>query len=949
MSTEQAIGAPDSPPLAVSVMRELPGLARYLSLRGFCNERRSMGPPAWAIVRLRRCTLRPDVTLAAGTKLGPYEIVSPLGAGGMGEVYRARDAKLNRDVAIKVLPEAVAKDTERLARFRREAQVLASLNHPHIAAIYGLEEAGGIEALVLELVEGETLAERIAGGPVPVDEALEIARQIARALEAAHEKGIVHRDLKPSNVKLDPAGQVKVLDFGLAKALSSDGSSPDVTSSPTLTAAATQAGVIIGTAAYMSPEQARGKSVDKRADIWAFGTVLYEMLTGRKTFEGETVSDTLAAVLTKDPDWGTLPAATPASVRRVLRRCLDRDPKTRMHDVADARLELDEHVSLGPAEGVAVATKPRLPAWAALAALVLIVAAAAGWWQALRPRPAAAARVTGFAVTLPEGERIPFDDSPVLDLSRDGTRLVYIGDRDGHRKLYVRSRDRIEPKAVAGSDGAYGPFFSPDAQWIGFFADGKLKKIPSGGGVAMALADAMNNRGGVWLEDDTIVFAPDFTSGLSRISARGGKAEVLTTPDAAAGERTHRWPTYLPGGGVLFTIGLLKGPGNYDDARIAVWEPETRKTHVLVEGGTMARFTPPGHLVFWRAGTALAVPFDSKRRRVDGEPVMLAEKMGGDSSSGVVYAAMAADGTLAYVPGAEMAGERRLILTDRTGKPRPVPVPARSYHYPRFSPDGKRIAVAIGPGHGNADDVWICEIASGALSRLTFGDGNGNYYPVWSPDGKRLAYRSDRGHQGVYFKNADGSGEEEPLQPGARPQLPQDWSRDGSLLAVTEGFPNSDVRTVSLRDRRETLFERAAFTPVFSPDGGWMAFVAQPSGASPQVLVKPVTQAGGKIQITSSFGTFPVWTDREIIYQLDNRKVVAVEARTNPTFHAGVVRELFDMTFDRGSGPLREYDVTRDGQTFVFVAAGTGDDARRQIDVVVDWTSELARQLPARK
>jgi len=888
------------------------------------------------------------VTLAAGTKLGPYEIVSPLGAGGMGEVYRARDAKLNRDVAIKVLPEAVANDSERLARFRREAQVLASLNHPHIAAIYGLEEAGGIEALVLELVEGDTLAEGIARGPMPVDEALEIARQIARALEAAHEKGIVHRDLKPANVKVDTTGQVKVLDFGLAKALASDGSSPDVTSSPTLTAAATQAGVIIGTAAYMSPEQARGKAVDKRSDIWAFGTVLYEMLTGRKAFEGETVSDTLAAVLTRDPVWDALPISVPASVRRVLRRCLDRDPKTRMHDVADARLELDEQVSPGPAERAAATTKPRLPAWAALAALVLLGAGAAGWWRALRPRPPAAARVTGFAVTLPVGERVPFDDSPVLDLSRDGTRLVYIGDRDGHRKLYVRSRDRIEAKPVAGSDGAYCPFFSPDAQWIGFFADGKLKKIPSGGGVAIALADAINNRGGVWLEDDTIVFAPNFTSGLSRVSARGGRTETLTTPDANAGERTHRWPTYLPDGAVLFTVGLLKGPGNYDDARIAVWEPDSRKSRILSEGGTMARFAPPDHLVFWRAGTPLAVRFDAKRRRMDGEPAALDEQTSGDPSSGVAYAAVAADGTLAFVPGGEAVGERRLILTDRTGKARPLPVPVRSYHYPRFSPDGKRIAMAIGPGHGNADDVWICEIATGALSRLTFGDGNGNYYPVWSPDGRRVAFGSDRGHQGIFIKNADGSGEEEPLQPGARPQLPQDWSRDGSLLAITQGFPNSDVLTVSLRDRNEAPFETASYCPVFSPDGRWIAFVAQVGGASPQVLVKPVAQPGGKIQITSSWGTFPVWTDREIVYLLDNRRVVAVEARTSPTFHAGVVRELFEMTYDRGSGPLREYDVTRDGQTFVFVG-GQQEDARKQIDVVVDWTSELARKVSGRK
>jgi eukaryotic-like serine/threonine-protein kinase len=886
------------------------------------------------------------VTLAAGTRLGPYEIVAPIGAGGMGEVYRARDSRLSRDVAIKVLPEALVRDGARLTRFRREAQVLASLNHPHIAAIYGVEEQGGQEALILELVEGETLAERIAAGPVPVEEALEIARQIARALEAAHEKGIVHRDLKPANVKLDRAGHVKVLDFGLAKALSIDGSSPDATSSPTLTAASTQAGVIIGTAAYMSPEQARGKTVDKRADIWAFGTVLYEMLTGRKTFEGETVSDTLAAVLTKEPDWSALPAETPASVKRVLRRCLDRDPKTRIHDIADARLELDE-APLPPAGAVPIPGSSRLPVWAWLAGIVLALAAAVGWWRAMKPAPTAPTPVTGFAVTLPQGQRIPFDDLPVVDISRDGSELVYVGDTEGHRLLYLRSRDRIEPRPVAGSDGAYSPFFSPDGQWIGFFAEGKLRKIPAAGGVAIALADAPNNRGGVWLDDGTIVFAPHFTSGLQRVSSGGGQVETLTTPDPKKGERSHRWPSFLPGGSaVLFTIGLLTGPGNYDDARIAVWEPATRQTRIVFEGGSMGRFAPPNHLLFWRAGTFLASTFDVQSRRIEGEPVVLTEKMASDPSSGVAYAAVSAGGTLAYVPGnGGAADERRLFLTDRSGKPRPLPVPPRSYHYPRFSPDGKRLAFSIGPGHGNSDDVWTCEIATGALARLTFGDGNGNYCPVWSPDGKQVAFSSDRAHQGTFFKNADGSGEETPLHPEARPQLPQDWSRDGSRLAIINGFPNSDILTVSLSDRRERLIKQMAGGAVFSPDGRWIAYATLVSaGNPPQIVVEPADGSGGRVQITSDVGSFPVWTDRELIF-LSRRKVVAVETQTQPTFRAGPAQTLFEFPYDPGSLPLREFDVTRDGQTFVFVGSDSGTPLS-SVDVIVGWSSALARQLP---
>ena len=901
--------------------------------------------------------------LEPGTRLGPYEILSPLGAGGMGEVYRARDGQLGRDVAIKVLPESVAQDAERLARFQREAQILAALNHPHIAAIYGIERSGAerpglaksgrVDALVLELVEGDTLADRIAGGPIPIDEALAMARQVADALEAAHERGIVHRDLKPANVKCTPGGQIKVLDFGLAKAVSGDGSSPDATSSPTLTGRATEAGIILGSAAYMSPEQARGRPVDKRADIWAFGALLYEMLSGRRAFEGETVSDTLAAVLTKEPDWTALPPHTPSNVRKVLRRCLERDRNRRLHDIGDARIELDEapEPAAGASASAARPTGGPLAGLPALLALLFALLALVGWWMAIRAnaRPAAPLPTTALTVALSESDQIPFDDSPVLDVSRDGRQLVFASDRDGTRRLVVRSLDRVEARPLAGTERAFSPFFSPDGQWIGFFADAKLKKIPSAGGIPIALADARNNRGGVWLSDDRIVYAPDFASGLMSVSATGGKPEVLTTPDAAGGERSHRWPTYLPGdASVLFTIGTLKNPGNYDDGRIAIFDAKTRKTRIVLSGGSMARFAPSGHLVYVRSQTLMAAPFDARRREVTGDPVALADKASGDPSSGVIYAAVAGDGTLAYVPGAETASAASLVLTDRSGRPRAVPAPPRLYHYPRFSPDGKQLAVTIGLGHGNRDEVWICEIATGALRRMTFGDANGNYSPVWSPDGRRIAYSSDREHQGLYWKSADGSGNEEAVHPDARPDLPMDWSRDGATLAITKNFPTTDLWTVSLADRKQYPFEKSAAASVFSPDGRWLAYTVLPTSDSPpQILVKPLAGDGGKIQITSDQGAFPVWTDKELIF-LSEKTIVAIEAQTQPTFHAGARRELFETPYAGGEMPLRNYDVTRDGQTFVFVRDPSGR-TRKLVHVVLNWSSGLAREAPAKR
>jgi hypothetical protein len=884
------------------------------------------------------------MTLPAGTRLGSYEIVSPLGAGGMGEVYRARDSKLRRDVAIKILPEAVADDPERLARFQREAQVLASLNHPHIAAIYGLEKSGNVEALVLELVEGETLGERIAAGPLPIEEALAIARQIADALEAAHEKGIVHRDLKPANVKITPQGKVKVLDFGLAKALTGDPSSPDITHSPTLTAAATQAGVVIGTAAYMSPEQARGKAVDKRADIWAFGAVLYEMLCGHKAFEGETVSDTLAAVLRADIDWAALPRETPSSVRRVLRRCLDREPKTRFRDIADARIEMDE-TAQEPSTAVAVAPAPssRARLWP-LAAAALLVLAALGRWRALTPASAPPV-ATRLSLVLASGDQLPYDQEPILALSRDGRQIAYVAERAGTPALYLRALDAAEARLIEGTSNATTPFFSPDGSWIGFCADGKLKKVAVAGSLPIALADVSTPRGAVWLDDDSIVFSPEYTAGLMRLPAGGGKPEVLTRPDVARGERTHRWPEALPGSAdVLFTIGLASSPSDYDGAEIAVLNVASRKVRKVFEGGSMPRYVPPRRLALLRGDSVLVVPFDPDRVTVSGAAVPVVEKVSGDLAAGSAYFATARNGTLVYARGVAPQ-DRTLTLVNRKGEAIDLPLSPRHLLAPRFSPDGKRLAFSVGAGTGRDDDVWTYDIAGGILTRLTF--GNSGLLAVWSPDGKRIAYGSIRGGaEGIYAKSADGGGQEEALQIlKSSSEVPTAWSTDGASLAFLRLSPTVGTWLVPLGDPSKVReLEPGALTARFSPDGRWIAYQTAIPG---DIFVRPTDGSPGKWQITTDGGSWPVWVGKEIFFVREGGDILSVDVETLPAFRAGAPRVVspgkgrYDV---RGLYPA--FDVSGDGQSFVLMKTSGRPDPAGRIDVVLDWPAELQRLAP---
>jgi len=893
------------------------------------------------------------VTLSSGTRFGPYEILSPLGAGGMGEVYRARDAKLGRDVAIKVLPEAFASDAERLARFRREAQVLASLAHPNVAHIYGVEEADGVDALVLELVEGETLAERIARGPLPVDEALDFARQIADGLEAAHEKGIVHRDLKPANVKITPQGKVKVLDFGLAKAVAGDPSSPDATQSPTITAAATQAGVIIGTAAYMSPEQARGRAIDKRSDIWAFGAVVYEMLTGKKAFEGETISDTLAAVLRADVDWSALPPETPSPVRRVLRRCLDRDLKTRYHDVADARIAMDEAPE--PSAAAAAVPAPSAPprrsaAWPAVAAALLVVAAL-GWWRAFSPGAGPrAARTTRLSILLPAGISLPYDDNPVFALSRDGRMLAVVGEKEGASKLYIRPFDAPEARPVDGTADAKSPFFSPDGRWLAFFQEGKLKKVSVEGGSPVILAESPNPRGGVWLEDDTIVYSPQYTAGLWRVAARGGTPAELTKLDTAKGERTHRWPSWLPGGTrILFTVGSARAPSNYDGAETDVVDLGTGRRRKVFEGGSMPLFVLPDRLLVVRGSTVLSAAFDPRGDAVAGDPVPVIEKVGGDSSGGAGCVSAAANGVLAYAQGAFAPRDRTLVIADRKSQTaKDVPLSPRLFQAPRFSPDGRRLAFSVGSGGGADDDVFVFELASNVLTRLTF--SNTGISPIWSPDGKRVAYGSAvGGKEGVFTKSADGGGGEEMLDSlVGGVEFPTSWAQDGRGLSVARASPTVGIWLLPVggsgEKSRELMPGSAAGS--LSPDGRFFAY-GTGLFAIGDVFVQPTDGSAGKWQITPDRGGWPVWRGKEIFFVREGGDVWAVDVETSPTFRAGTPHLVFagNGKYNVRSAPLYPFDVSSDGQTFALLRTLKTDAANR-IDVVLNWAAEARAAKP---
>jgi Tol biopolymer transport system component len=890
------------------------------------------------------------VTLSAGTRLGPYEILSPLGAGGMGEVYRARDGKLNREVAIKVLPEAVAEDAERLARFQREAQVLAALNHPHIAAIYGLEKSGNVEALVLELVEGETLAERIAAGPIPVEEALGMARQIADALEAAHEKGIVHRDLKPANVKLTPGGKIKVLDFGLAKALTGDGTSPDVTSSPTLTAKATQAGMIIGTAAYMSPEQARGKLVDKRADIWAFGALLYEMLTGRRAFEGETVSDTLAAVLKTDPDWSALPAQTPANVRKVLRRCLERDRDRRLHDIADVRIEIEEGPGTDVESGVLLPplARPASRLRRLLLAVGSVVVFLAGLGVGSRLLSRSVVRMAASPVRFTI--RPPASVKTILNpaFASDGTFVVYEGWIDGRPRLFLHRFDAIDSRLLPGSEGAFLPFVSPDSRWIGFNQGGKLKKVAVAGGDALTLCEDPVGSSASWLPDGTVLFAHGWLGGLWAVSADGGKPRQLTTPDAAHGEKGHFWPRSLPGGrSVLFTI--WRAGAGLNESSIALLDVSTGRYRVLFPGAD-ARPLPPGHVVFYRAGGYHAIPFDFATLRVTGDPVAVlneAAELDPDADNRLPVD-IASTGALVFVPGHRYS-EGTLAWVEPGRAAERLSFAPHSYESMSLSPDG-RVLAAVTLESG-AWVIRLLDLVRGTDERLEVSGGNTNV--VWRPDGKGIAFKSTRkGDFDTYWKDLAAGGPEEPLLTSDGDESPVGWTPDGKRLLVKVSEPDGSypikLLTIGEGGKLPTVVPPPAnvFGTSVSRDGRWLAFSSDSSGAS-EIYVQPFPGPGKAIRVSRAGGSQPLWSPegRELFFRRGD-EIIALSFRIEAeSFIAGNERVVLKApTAEEGSGSL----ITLDGKRFLILER-TVEPQPPQLRVVLNWATEVDQKAAARR
>jgi serine/threonine-protein kinase len=884
----------------------------------------------WAAAAAAHLIGGPD-SLKAGQRLGPYEILATIGAGGMGEVYKARDTRLKRDVAIKI---CAAQFSE---RFEREARVIASLNHPNICQLYDV----GPNYLVMELVEGANLS-----GPLPIETTLNYARQIAEALEAAHEKGIVHRDLKPANVKITPAGVVKVLDFGLAKAIEQPAATSDPSNSPTLTMSATRAGVIVGTAAYMSPEQARGAVVDKRADIWAFGCVLYEMLTGRQAFHGDTTSDILAAVLKEEPDWSRIQA----KAQPLLRRCLVKDPKRRLRDIGDAMPLL---------EGASEVSPERRPwVWitaSAALATALAITLGVSWLHANRVEPLHP--LARLSVDLPPDITVSMRSSPPLALSPDGGRIAVIEQDAVHKqRLATRRLDQSEFAPLSGTEGADKPFFSPDGQWIGFFADGKLKKIAVQGGVPVTLCDAPSVWDASWGDDGKIIIIPTYVGGgLLRIPSTGGAPAPVAKLNPETGER-HVSPQVLPGSqAVLFGASA----GSFDDGNIDIFSFKTGERKTVLRGGFFGRYLPSGHLVYMRQNTLFAAPFDLSRLSVTGAAQPVLEDVSTLSRFGHANFAFSQNGTVVYV---STAGEFpwSIFWLGSTGHTEPFQLPPGFYWTPRVSPDGSRLAFGMSNTPGGGADLWVHDLKRGATSRLTSRPG-WNYWPVWTPNSKNIVFASvGSATRGLYWVRADGSGEAQRLMDVQA--LPFSFSPDGKRLAYEESsITAAPIWTAPVegdpdhpRLGKAEPFLRTPFintTGAFSPDGRWLAYSSNETGTR-EVYVRSFPRPGSKSQISTGGGMIPTWSrnGRELFFYspLDRRIRVADYAVKGDSFMAGKPRVWSQkslMIARVGS----TFDLAPDGKRFAVALYPDGTSEPKPIThltALLNFFDELRRRAP---
>ena len=923
--------------------------------------------------------------MVPGTRLGPYEIVAKLGAGGMGEVWRARDIRLDRDVALKLLPAGFADDPERHARFEREARVLASLNHPNIAHLYGLEHLevkvdsrqstvdsaaarpdsapgtsghgpratgpdverapGALHVLVMELVEGEDLAARLLRGSIPVDEAIAIARQIAEALEAAHDKGIVHRDLKPANVKVRPDGTVKVLDFGLAKALdpASSGGSADLAHSPTITHAATQAGLILGTAAYMAPEQAAGAAVDTRADIWAFGVVLFEMLAGRRLFEGESVSHVLAGVLKDTPDLAALPAATPPRIVDLVRRCLRKKPRERLQSIGDARVLIDEvladpladdrRTARGSAAERATSERPSRLAWLIASAALAAAALFAVLWLGATRRDSAA-RLVHAALVAPA--ETSFGDTYAL--SPDGRRVVFdafdLKTRTGG--LWLRELERGESTRLPSTEGGEMAFWSPDGTQVAFFADGKLKHIDPRGGAPQTICDAASPRGGAWLPDGRIVLAAAFRAGLAIVPASGGTPQPLTALDEARGEKSHRFPVALPGGrAILFLAQAAEGGARDDDSHIEALDLASGRRTRLIRANSSPLYAPPGLILYWREGALLACRFDPDRLVADGDAVAVASPVAYTQNEQAL-ATVSQEGTLVYREG-QRGTFSSLVWLDRSGIGMQVLLDQGLFLDFAFSRDGTRLAYTnTSAGKGDMD-IWVHDAERGAAGRLTFEDGV-DRRPVWSADDRSIYYSNDRRNDGTIFRRAsDGGGAPEEI--GTTPEgiWPLAAAADGRSLVIgaMAGRTGMDLLRFDLATKTITPLVTTPFHdegPALSPDDTLLAYASEQSGRW-EVYVQALAGASGRWQISTDSGVRPRWRadGRELFFLARPDRVMSVEVTPGAVPRFSPARELFRQ-------PIEDYDVTPDGKRFVALRP-SDSDLNRPLTLVTSWTT----------